>query len=122
MDALNSKDKILECSEAEDGTLELKESPETANSLEHAEETSSSVKIPDKVEDSINHEYKNSMEIHLPCQNENKDLDGSGPEESKRQGICANSSSSVVMLESYVLQLLCMQEVEKDVSGQDSLK
>ncbi|XP_031260168.1 uncharacterized protein LOC116118305 isoform X2 [Pistacia vera] len=122
MDALNSKDKILECSEAEDGTLELKESPETANSLEHAEETSSSVKIPDKVEDSINHEYKNSMEIHLPCQNENKDLDGSGPEESKRQGIGANSSSSVVMLESYVLQILCMQEVEKDVSGQGSLK
>lgn len=49
-----------------------------------------------------------------------------GPQEKgivrKTESNCDNSSCQVMMLESYVLQLLCVQKVLKDASAQDTVK
>ena len=42
--------------------------------------------------------------------------------ESKRQHEFVDSSSQVMMLQSYVLQFLCVQKVLKDAAAQNSMK
>jgi hypothetical protein len=49
-----------------------------------------------------------------------------GPQErriiTKTESNCDNSSCQVMMLQSYVLQLLCAQKILKDTSAQDTTK
>ncbi|KAL5757139.1 hypothetical protein ACOSQ2_021885 [Xanthoceras sorbifolium] len=107
---------MLECKEAKDGTSVRKESLKVTYSSEAGEETSSSLKIPDKCHSSLdNKEYNGDSGVPLTCQSESKGKDdSSGPEQrkivSKRQENCVGSSHPVVMLESFVLQLLCVQK------------
>ncbi|KAK3188469.1 hypothetical protein Dsin_028030 [Dipteronia sinensis] len=117
MDASNTEHNMLEHKEAKDGTPEWKESLKATYSPEPGEETSSSVKIPDKFHSSVDKkEYNEDAEAPLPCQNDHqsKDDDDARPEQrkivSKRHGNCVGSSLPVVMLESFVLQLLCVQK------------
>lgn len=50
-----------------------------------------------------------------PCQNKREGIDDVGPKR-KTSSNCVESSSPVVMLESYVLKLLCVQNVLKDAT------
>lgn len=54
----------------------------------------------------------------------NSEIDDAAPERkilSQRQGKCIDSSSPVMMLESYVLQFLCVQKILKDSSEPNSV-
>ncbi|TXG46915.1 hypothetical protein EZV62_026209 [Acer yangbiense] len=123
MDSSNTEHNVLERKEAKDGTPERKERLKATYSPEPGEEASSSVKIPDKFHSSVDKkEYNEDAEAPLHCQNDHqskdvsagKDDDDARPEQrkivSKRHGNCVGSSLPVVMLESFVLQLLCVQK------------
>ncbi|KAM7521980.1 hypothetical protein LguiA_011882 [Lonicera macranthoides] len=107
-------------------TPETKESAKTVSYSEHAEETSSSVEIPDKFEASIDgKEGQIDSQSSLPWQTGFKEMEDSRAKESSvdNKGISNNGDTScrVMMLESYVLQLLCMQ-VLKDATSQSTEK
>ncbi|KAI9197810.1 hypothetical protein LWI28_004874 [Acer negundo] len=123
MDSSNTEHNVLECKKAKDGIPERKESLKATYSPEPGEEASSSVKIPDKFHSSVDKkEYNEDAEAPLRCPNDHqskdvnagKDDDDARPEQrkivSKRHGNCVSSSLPVVMLESFVLQLLCVQK------------
>ncbi|XVF05861.1 hypothetical protein REPUB_Repub05bG0209600 [Reevesia pubescens] len=120
VDGSNPKNKDVECKEAKDGTLKEKESLKTTYSPEHGEETSSSVKIHDKLERSTNEKgYNCNEEIPAPCRSGTEDPNA-GTEEAKleegkairrRENIGEKSSKQVMMLESHVIQLLCVEKV-----------
>ncbi|KAK9279678.1 hypothetical protein L1049_013358 [Liquidambar formosana] len=128
VDASDSKDNGSECREAKDKTPKPLVSLKMAFSPEHAEETSSSsVKIPVKSGSIVDEkEYHHDAQISLLCQNGSKEIEDAVPEErkiiSEEQNNCVNPSRQVMMLESYVLQLLCVQKVLKEASAQDAMK
>ncbi|KAL6978991.1 hypothetical protein U1Q18_020656 [Sarracenia purpurea var. burkii] len=133
----DSKNNCSECKEATKFTPEM-ENQKSSGSPEHAEEMSSSVKIPDKFDDSTEEE-KYHIDS-LPRQNktigspgmkpeilfEDLEIDDSAPKEKKLESRGGNTSldpsCQVTMLESYVLQLLCVQKVLKEASGHHRVK
>ncbi|KAJ6763675.1 hypothetical protein OIU79_024259 [Salix purpurea] len=105
MDALESVDNDPERKDARDEPLE----------------TSSSVKIPNKSESSVDKkEYHHDAEVYPPCPKGNKEAENEGPGVRKisRDGNHPDSSPPVMMLKSYVLQLLCVQKAPKEASVQ----
>ncbi|KAJ4719247.1 hypothetical protein OWV82_010851 [Melia azedarach] len=115
---------IIKCNEAKDGTSAQKGSQKLPSpDPEHLGEASSSVKNPDKFEHV--HDTDQNVGIPICCQNEIEEIDDAAPERkipSQRQGKCPDSSSPVMMLESYVLQFLCVQKILKDSSELDIMK
>ncbi|KAG6751408.1 hypothetical protein POTOM_045944 [Populus tomentosa] len=84
-------------------------------------DTSSSVKIPNKSESSVDKkEYHHDAEVSPPCPKGNKEAENEGPGDRKisRDGNRLDSSPPVMMLKSYVLQLLCVQKAPKEASVQ----
>ncbi|XP_022732172.1 uncharacterized protein LOC111286460 isoform X3 [Durio zibethinus] len=111
MDGSNPNNNDVECEESKDGTLKEKET----YSPEHGEEESSSVKIHDKSNSSPNEKGYNYEEILLPCQSGAEGPENAKLEEGKaisgRQNNGEDSSSKqVMMLESHVIQLLCVEK------------
>ncbi|XP_024438798.2 uncharacterized protein LOC18104691 isoform X3 [Populus trichocarpa] len=105
MDALESVDNGPDRKDAKDEPLE----------------TSSSVKIPNKSESSVDKkEYHHDAEVSPPCPKGNKEAENEGPEDRKisRDGNRLDSSPPVMMLKSYVLQLLCVQKAPREASVQ----
>ncbi|GFY99374.1 hypothetical protein Acr_13g0007750 [Actinidia rufa] len=142
----DSKDNCSDFKEAKDLTPEL-ENEKATGSPEHAEETSSSVKIPEKFEHGTDEkECHNDAQVSLRQKNENTgfesflislmedasltdlgiEIDDSGPKERKLDNkVQTNSldpSYDGMMLESFVLQLLCVQKVLKEPSGNHTVK
>ncbi|KAI8016121.1 hypothetical protein LOK49_LG05G01535 [Camellia lanceoleosa] len=121
------KDNCSDCNEAKGLTPELEERKATG-SPEHAEEISSSVKTRYKFEGSTDEkECHNDTQTCLPCQKGSIETEDSGRKERKleskgRDNTSVNPSCQVMMLESYVLQLLCVQKVLKEASVQDTAK
>ncbi|XP_050368336.1 uncharacterized protein LOC126786532 [Argentina anserina] len=125
--ALQSKDKNSVCSNARDEDSGLEESIKATYMPDHAEEASSFLKSPDKVQNTVDEKVESHHSgIPLPCQSRNKEMEDSEPQEIKReikrQSEFANSSSQVMMLQSYVLQFLCVQKVLKDAAAQSNMK
>ncbi|CAK9139873.1 unnamed protein product [Ilex paraguariensis] len=120
--AMEASDSVNNCShskEPEDGTPEM-ETLKATCSPENAEETSSSVDILDKSDGSIDEKkYRKDTQASVSCQNGCKDMEieESGPIEgrngSKGEKNSGDPSCQVMMLESYVLQLLCVQVLKE---------
>ncbi|KAF9670959.1 hypothetical protein SADUNF_Sadunf13G0123300 [Salix dunnii] len=105
MDALESVDNDPDRKDARDEPLE----------------TSSSVKIPNKSESSVDKkEYLHDAEVYPPWPKGNKEAEneGSGVRKISRDCNHPDSSPPVMMLKSYVLQLLCVQKAPKEASVQ----
>ncbi|KAF3942827.1 hypothetical protein CMV_030553 [Castanea mollissima] len=114
------------CEEERGESQEVVQNLETS-SPDHAERVSSSLSISEKLQSIVEEqEHYDGDEATLPCQNENKEIQDIGPQEKgivrKTESNCDNSSCQMMMLESYVLQLLCVQNVPKDASAQGTLK
>ncbi|XP_059646660.1 uncharacterized protein LOC132293271 isoform X3 [Cornus florida] len=126
MDDVDFEENSSGCGEATDRTPEMTESIKATCCPVDAEETSSSVKIPDKCEANIDKKInRNVARTSLPCQNGCREIENSGPKgkvDGKGQNNSVDPSYPVMMLESYVLQLLCVQKVLKDASAQDISK
>ncbi|KAJ7959939.1 hypothetical protein O6P43_020452 [Quillaja saponaria] len=135
IDASNAEHHFLEHDKGRDTTPEIIEnSPEATYSSGHVEEASS-VKIPDNDECKVERKGSHAVEIPLQCKTADKGLlhyclpskqENCCPEgrktESKGQSGCIDSSCQVMMFESYVLQLLCVQKVLKEASMHDIKK
>lgn len=105
--------------EAKDSTPEMMESLKATFSPEHVEEISSvdGLEAPDKTEGGLHgKEYQNNIQTHL-CGNGCKEIEDSWPKErnmeGKKQYNSADPSCQVMMLESYVLQLLCVHVLKE---------
>ncbi|CAL5388342.1 unnamed protein product [Camellia sinensis] len=127
LEASGSKDNCSDCNEAKGLTPKL-EGRKAMGSPEHAEEISSSVKIRCKFEGSIDEkECHNDTQTSLPRQNGSIETEDSGRKERKleskgQDNTSVNPSCQVMMLESYVLQLLCVQKVLNEASVQGTVK
>ncbi|CAL5386283.1 unnamed protein product [Camellia sinensis] len=127
LEASGSKDNCSDCNEAK-GLIPKLEGQKATGSPEHAEEISSSVKIRCKFEGNIDEkECHNDTQTSLPCQNGSIETEDSGRKERKleskgQDNTSANPSCQVMMLESYVLQLLCVQKVLNEASVQGTAK
>ncbi|XP_028056638.1 uncharacterized protein LOC114260669 isoform X14 [Camellia sinensis] len=127
LEASGSKDNCSDCNEAKGLTPKL-EGRKAMVSPEHAEEISSSVKIRCKFEGSIDEkECHNDTQTSLPRQNGSIETEDSGRKERKleskgQDNTSVNPSCQVMMLESYVLQLLCVQKVLNEASVQGTVK
>ncbi|OVA17296.1 hypothetical protein BVC80_1837g95 [Macleaya cordata] len=123
-DDTNYKDTNSECKETKDETPELTEKPKTRESSELSEQTSLATKeIPDKLEICINDKkYHFDAGFPFPSQSGSKVNAGKGDTEAEKS--CGSKDPSyLVMLESYVLQLLCVQKVlTEEASEQESVK
>ncbi|XVE79884.1 hypothetical protein DITRI_Ditri14bG0093000 [Diplodiscus trichospermus] len=116
MHGSNRNKKDLECKEAKRGTLKTKECLKATYSPEHGvEEASSSVKIHDKCETKG---YNCDGEIPLPCQSGTevfkseknaKDEEGKAIRREEKNG-----KESCKQVESYVVQLVCVEKVVKE--------
>ncbi|PRQ34814.1 hypothetical protein RchiOBHm_Chr5g0073231 [Rosa chinensis] len=126
--ALRSKNKYSECKKAKDADSGQNEGSIKATYMpDHTEEASSFLKSPDKIQNTVDEkEESHHSEIPLPCRSRNKEMEDSEPQErkneSKQQSEFVDSSSQVLMLQSYVLQFLCVQKVLKDAAAQNSMK
>ncbi|XP_004296014.1 PREDICTED: uncharacterized protein LOC101301766 [Fragaria vesca subsp. vesca] len=120
--ALQSKNTNSECKNRKDADSGLEESIKTTDA-----EASSFLKSPDIFNSIVDEKVESHhSEIPLPCRSQNKEMEDSEPQEiekeSKRQREFVDSSSQVMMLQSYVLQFLCVQKVLKDAAAQNSMK
>ncbi|XP_020537305.1 uncharacterized protein LOC105638843 isoform X2 [Jatropha curcas] len=89
----------------------VKYSPESNEFKDRTVETSSNVKISDKSESSVEgKEHRQGDNIPLLSESGSKEKEYEGP---KRLSKNLNSSPKLMMLESYVLQLLCVQKLPK---------
>ncbi|XP_057956539.1 uncharacterized protein LOC131149799 isoform X2 [Malania oleifera] len=141
VDACEIMDIGGECEKAREKTPEQIESPpvmgnpKVAQFSERTEETSSSsLKVHDTFCTSVDEKnlsalfirYHHDSQILVPFQDGIKERGDPGPGNGtivvKGQKKCSDSSHQVMMLESYVLQLLCVQKVLKEASAQDTLK
>ncbi|KAH9668427.1 hypothetical protein KPL70_021416 [Citrus sinensis] len=117
-EAINSSTfeyNVIECKEAKAGLSE-QNGTEATPSPDHVEEALLSyVRNPDRFE--IVADKIHAIDIP-PCQNKREGIDDVGPKR-KTSSNCVESSSPVVMLESYVLKLLCVQNVLKDATEWD---
>lgn len=130
--ALRSKSMNSECKKANDADSGLKEECINTTMPDHAEEASSSLKTPHKFHFTVDEkEDHHHSEIPLPCRSWNKvvNTETEDPEppqernkESKQQSEFVNSSCQVMMLQSYVLQFLCVQKVLKDAAAQNGIR
>ncbi|GAV58614.1 hypothetical protein CFOL_v3_02147, partial [Cephalotus follicularis] len=118
-DTSDSYENTSVCKEAKETTFELRKTLESTVFLEHAEDTSSFMKIPAKlksIEDDI--QYGHNVEILDTCRIGAEGKEDAEPQElnvaSKRLSKCLDSAQPVMMLESYVLKLLCVQKVPGD--------
>ncbi|RVX22946.1 hypothetical protein CK203_008395 [Vitis vinifera] len=129
MDASDSKDNCSGCQETEDETPEIV----AKNSPKNAEEASSEVKITERLEGSEEgkgcHDDTQLPLAFLNRNRVNQETEVQGSEERlvmrREQNKCLETvdpSCQVMMLESYVLQLLCVQKVLKEASAQDPEK
>ncbi|KAI8574102.1 hypothetical protein RHMOL_Rhmol01G0328500 [Rhododendron molle] len=131
LEASESKDNCSDCKEAWDLIPEM-ENQKADGSPQHAEEISSFVKIGHKFDDIIDEKaYHNDVQTSLLQQNESTAVthlgvrvDDSGAKEMRLEskGRNIDPSCQVMMLESYVLQLLCVQKVLKEASVHDTMK
>ncbi|KAH7864793.1 hypothetical protein Vadar_033924 [Vaccinium darrowii] len=133
LEASESKDNCSDCKEAQDLIPEMKNRT-AAGSPECAEEISSCVKIGHKFEDITDEkECHNDVQTTLIRQNGSTAVTNLGARvddagakelrlESKGQNSSLGQSCQVMMLESYVLQLLCVQKVLKEASVHDTMK
>ncbi|XP_065847424.1 uncharacterized protein [Euphorbia lathyris] len=92
----------------------------TSNSKESKETTAKTMlpaKISDKSESSVDGtEHHSGDEVALRCEKENKETEGERKIANKRHSNGPNSSPQIVMLESFVLQLFCVQKVVEAAS------
>ncbi|XAR58832.1 hypothetical protein NMG60_11014385 [Bertholletia excelsa] len=129
LEASGLKDNCSGCKEVRDSTSEI-EDQKVRGFLEHAEEIVSSLKVPEKCEHSTDgKEYHNDVKTANPhqrrCTGSTEVKDSEVEEstlESKGQNASLDQSYQVMMLESYVLQLLCVQKVLKEASVQGTAK
>ncbi|KAH9716814.1 hypothetical protein KPL71_021590 [Citrus sinensis] len=105
---------VIECKEAKGGLSE-QNGTEATPSPDHVEEALLSyVRNPNRFEHVADKVYRQYVDIPL-CQNKREGIDDVGPKR-KISSNCVESSSPVVMLESYVLKLHCVQNVLKDAT------
>lgn len=129
IDASSSGENNCGCKEENDESPEVMQNLETTYSPDHAEQVSMSLLISKKLGSIIEEqEHHHGNEVTLPCQNGNKELQDIGPQERRIARKTESNydrtprSCQVMMLESYVLQLLCVQKVLMDSSEQDTTK
>ncbi|XP_024927050.1 uncharacterized protein LOC107411566 isoform X3 [Ziziphus jujuba] len=121
-DASNSKENVSECKGTNVTDPTLSESVNTTSFPKDAEDTSPSAEIPDKFE-SIKEKKDFARDHHdakipHPCQKGYEDVEDIGPERktASKQKSEFDNSCQVVMLQSYVFQLLCVQKILKEAS------
>ncbi|XP_019052767.1 PREDICTED: uncharacterized protein LOC104594476 isoform X2 [Nelumbo nucifera] len=121
-DATDSKDNCSECKGSKAEAPELNERPKTKSHIEHVEDISSTVmEMSGKLENGVNDDkYGFDAQIHHPSQR--KEDSGSKRRNINSNGLNNNIDPSYeVMIQTYVLQLLCVQKVLKEAS-QDTMK
>ncbi|KAG6680841.1 hypothetical protein I3842_13G062700 [Carya illinoinensis] len=127
IDAASSGGNNCGCKNAEDEAPEPMQNLKTTYSPHHAEQASRSLIISDKLESIVEEQKLHCRnESTIPCQNGDKDIQVMRPQERrlirKTESKCDNSSCQVMMLESYVLQLLSVKKVPMHASAQDTTK
>ncbi|XP_058110662.1 uncharacterized protein LOC131253610 isoform X2 [Magnolia sinica] len=125
-DVADFKDSCSELEEAKDENPEPIESPKARNSPEHGEEIPLATKErPGKLEGCINaKQYNNDADVPVLLQSGNEEKEPSRAVNTKigSEGHASGDPSYQVMLESYVLQLLCVQKLLKEASEPNNVK